>query len=265
MSGNFKYIDDFFQGTMPETERENFLRRIEVEEEFAADVAFYLSTRNALRKKVVETKVYRWEKEFGTESFRKPPMRFIDVVKKRWYLAAAVIVLLVAGVYWLAMPPYTPSGLARRYYAQNLRQIQPSADDNRPQVLQAVDTYNRHHFRKARDMFEAIAEKEQFNNIVIRYAGLANMAIGEYNGAVYWFQNLIDQSSPSYTEGDFLLAMALLSRNEPDDRPRATRLLKKIVAGQQVGHQAAAEWLKATQRYFTEPQDSIPFRPSIAQ
>ena len=63
MPGTMEYIESYFQQTLNSEERAAFEARCERDEEFAKDVAFYITARQAIREELLGQKVNEWKKD----------------------------------------------------------------------------------------------------------------------------------------------------------------------------------------------------------
>jgi tetratricopeptide (TPR) repeat protein len=245
MTDTYQYIDAFFEGTLPESERPAFAQRIETDREFASEVAIYLASRNSARLAATEDKMRYWEKTFGAEGFREAPVSRMDVFRKYWRYAAAACLVVIAGLFWLLQPPPTPAELANTYFEKNLRQLSQTMDGRGDELQTALAAYNKGDFAQTRRLLEPLANSDPKANVdAVKYTGLACLALEDYDCALHWFDELAGQDYLFANPGNFYKAITLLKRNKGDDIATAKALLQEVVESEQVGYREAKEWLK---------------------
>jgi anti-sigma-K factor RskA len=161
MPGTLEYIESYFQQTLSSEERSAFEIRCERDEEFAKDVAFYITARQALREELLGQKVGDWKKEAAVEEEAAP---VISMIKRkttfvRWaaYVAAACVVLAVS--VYLFEARTTPQKLAAAYINNTLSQTMDASHDS---IQLGIAAYNDKEYDKALRLFEGVEQRDPF-------------------------------------------------------------------------------------------------------
>lgn len=235
-----EYIDSYFQQTMDANERETFEKKCEDDEAFAKEVAFYILTRESLREELLQQKQSLWRAKKITDD-----LPFIPTIKKslgnRWvtYLAAACLVLAVS-VYFFETNP-SPKKLADNYIKTNYSNLSLTMDASRDSLQLGIDAYNHKDYDRALRIFKNIQKNDAQNSDAKKYAGITYIQKEEYDSALQQFEALANMKGLFSNPGDFLQAIALMSRNKPGDRDKAKMLLDKVLTEKEEGSEKAAE------------------------
>ena len=243
MPGTMEYIESYFQQTLTNEERAAFEARCEKDEEFAKNVAFYITARQALREELLGQKVGEWKKEDPVPEEAAP---VISMVKRkttfgRWaaYVAAACVVLAIS--VYLFDARTTPKKLATAYINSTLSQTMDASHDS---IQLGIAAYNDQQYDNALQFFEGVEQRDSSNTDAKKYAGLSYLQKQDYDKALQQFDELANIKGLHSNPGDFLKATTLLLRNKQGDKEEAKALLQKVVNEKEEGSKEAAEWLK---------------------
>ena len=103
--------------------------------------------------------------------------------------------------------------------------------------------YNTQDYQLALDIFEHVLRRDSLNSEVEKNLGLTHLAMGDFDEAVRYFENLSARRGLQVNQGKFLHAMALLKRGNAEDLKLAEKLLKEVVNLQLAGYLEAKRWL----------------------
>lgn len=235
MDEQSEYIEAYFEKQLSSPERKLFEERCVQDNAFAKEVAFYISSREAIRQELLEQKKVLWAS--GAVNSRKMTIRI-------WlpYAAAACVILFFA-LYFLYSSS-APERMASKYIQENLSQLSQSMDASPDSLQQGIAAYNNKDFNTALQLFENLYKSHPENNNALKYAGLVYLSIKNYDKAIRMFDELAGKKGLYSNPGLFYKAIALLQRNKGTDEDQAKQLLEKVVSQQSDGSTEAVKWLK---------------------
>lgn len=235
MSEISDYIDDYFTGALSAEEKQVFADRCVSDNDFAQEVAFYLSARATLKAQLQDQK----QQALAATTVPKAKVRRITL-----YLAAAVLtgILALAG-WWIFFSTPSVQQLSSRYIKEHLQQLGTTMHSGSDSLQSGIAAYNNKDYQQAEAIFTALSKQEPGTPDAVKYLGLVYLVTGKYDAAIVQFNRLIQH--PLYANpGPFYKALALLQRNGPGDRQQARELLEEVRSNQLPGNKPADEWLK---------------------
>jgi TolA-binding protein len=243
MNELWNYIDDYFNGLLTTDEKLKFEQRCETDEQFADEVAMYISSRDAMRAELLEQKKNEW-KLLGTTpvvELKKTETKVINM--SRWYMLAAAA--SVIGIIFL-LNPFSKSGeqLVNNYVTKNLEQLSVNMNGSKDSLQLALDFYNKKDYNNALLLFSDIYQKDSLQTDALKFAGLTLFMQGNYDAAIKQFNELAAKQGLFSNPGLFYKALVLLKRNTGTDKEEARKLLQQVTEQQLEGSKQAAEWLK---------------------
>jgi tetratricopeptide (TPR) repeat protein len=252
MPGTVEFIESYFKQTLSSAERAAFEVRCTTDEAFAAEVAFYIAARQALREELLMQKVNAWKTEEDITQAEKAPITaeesapVISMVKKpgiiRWVSYAAAACLILIASMFLFETKSASEKLAANYISAAYGHI-PQSMGNSDSIQIAIQAYNAKNYDSALEYFKDVEARNPENSDVKEYVGLCYLQQKDYDNALKEFEALAAMDLHA-NSGNMLKATTLLLRNERGDKEEAKIILKKVVDEQQVGSEEAAEWLK---------------------
>ena len=243
MTPTLEYIESYFQGELPENEQKAFEQRCEQDTAFAEEVAFYVSSRQAIRQLLLDQKKQTWE----PESVKEEKIPFIPPARKsfiqQWlpYTAAACL-LLVIGTF-IFENNTSPSQLADTYIQNEITYIHPLMGSGDDSLQRAIGDFNNKQYDKALPVFEALASNHPEIVDAIKYAGFVYLLKQDYDKALERFDMLANKQIFS-NPGLFYKAVTLLERNKEADKEKAKELLQQVRDHNLDGKVKAEAWLK---------------------
>ena len=107
MENYLEYIDAYFSGTLSAEEKKQFERRIHEDNQFAKDVAYYLSAKQASREELIKDKK-EWFRQLASQNVTpSQKVRSLQVTKMWVYrLAAAAVVVGIIFLSWSLFVSY---------------------------------------------------------------------------------------------------------------------------------------------------------------
>src|SRR6187402_3075352 len=96
---SLEYIDNYFRGLLTEEEKTAFDRRVRSDPAFAEDLAFYLNAGDLVRAEVLAEKKTRFKALY--DQHRREGTRQIPIRRLWAYGAAAAVLVVVAGLWWI--------------------------------------------------------------------------------------------------------------------------------------------------------------------
>jgi len=236
---SLEYIDNYFRGGRSEEERRQFEKRIQEDQSFAEEVAFYLSAANEARDLEWEVKKARF-REIYEESKLSPTDQKVRKLWP-WLSAAAVVAGLLIGIFMFMVPP-SPRQLANRYVAKEFSLLDVTmgkADD----LQRGINLYNSKKYAEALGHFEKIIRLNDSSYYkAIRYAGICCLRMRQYDKALKYFERL--SAAKAFARPEVLFqALTYLERNKPGDKDKAKALLETIVQEDLEGKEFAQDVL----------------------
>lgn len=238
---NMELIACFFEGTTTEEQKRFFERKILDDSDFANDVAFYISAKEALNQELLEQKKQRFREMYTLEMAEKKrtPLRAF------WhYPAAATVVGIMVFVSWFLMGNQpSVQQLTGKYVEKNFRElhVKMGVEDS---LQLGLKMFNDQKFSEGLIIFRNLMDAHPGDIEIKKYAGITSLRIGDYNKAIYYFSLLEKQPNLFSNPGKFYKAISLLKRNAGGDKTYAEILLREVVDQNLEGKQEAAEWLK---------------------
>jgi tetratricopeptide (TPR) repeat protein len=234
---NLDCIDRYFRGEVTGEESRLFNNRIEEDQQFAEEVAFYIQARAVGQEINAEEK----RKTFKDLNIGNPPAPVRSITRRIVpFMAAATLLLVMLGVYLFR--PESPSDLANRYIASNWKDLSVKMGKMDPEQY-GLQLYNAGKYGQALDQFERALVTDSLNANVLEYAGKAAFQIKELDKALHYFSTLGSlnlQTNP----GPLNQALVYLSRNSAGDLDRAKKLLQQVVNQDLEGKEQARQLLR---------------------
>jgi tetratricopeptide (TPR) repeat protein len=244
MPDTLEYIEAYFKQTLNREERTAFEIRCVNDETFAKDVAFYLTTRQALRETLLEQKNEDWKDKADEEEITP----VIPIVKRPLFqryitYAAAACLLLAVSVYFFEANK-SPQMLASNYVKENYSGLSQHMSGDKDSMTLGIAAYNNKDYDKALLLFQGVEQRDSLNDDAKKYAGLAYLQQKNYDKAIQQFDELANMKNLFSNSGNFLKAVALMERNKPGDKEEAKQLLQKVVTEKEDDSDKAAEWVR---------------------
>jgi tetratricopeptide (TPR) repeat protein len=240
---NLDYIESYFNEELTPEKKSEFEQRIIADPVFAEEIAFYLSSKQAIATVVSEQR--KRFKEVYTTYKQNAQKQQPSLVRKLWpwTAAAAILAGIVFGLnIWLRSP--SSEELADKYVQENFQSL-PVTMGNKEDSLQAgLRLYNANRLEEALNHFENMATKDTSFFEAKKYAGIVSLRLEQYDKAIDYFLQLANYSQLYANPGKFYHALTLMKRNRPGDQQQAKILLEQVVQNDLEGKQFAQSWLK---------------------
>jgi len=243
MEDNLEYIDSYFKGNLHPDQTKQFEQRIANDRNFAEEVTFYLSAKQALKKEII-TEKKRWFKELAEQNSSLSRVRQITPVRKLWVYAAAaaVITCIFFAGYILFIKPVSPSQMAKQYIEKKLQRLDVTMGE-KDSLQNAKWTYNDGQLEVALEKFKRIVQADSSNFDAKIYSGIVYLRLENYDKALEYFQELEKYTSHYANPATFYHALTLMKRNRPGDKLEAKQLLKQVEQNDLEGKKTAKQWL----------------------
>lgn len=143
----YETIDNYFEGRLSAAEQEAFERKLEEDKALADEVAFYLSTKAALKEATLQKRHAEW-----TQTRPIQPLRW------QWTSGIAAAMVLLIAVWYVVVPSnHTLQEYAEVYIEENLTQLNNQMDTTVDSLQTAIDYYNHQKYREALPVFKQLA------------------------------------------------------------------------------------------------------------
>lgn len=240
---NLDYIESYFNEELTPEKKSEFEQRIIADPVFAEEIAFYVSSKQAIAA-VAEEQRERF-KEVYTTYKQNVQKQQPSLLRKLWPWAAAAAI--VAGIIfgltiWLRSPSLKE--LADKYVQENFQTLPVTMGNKEDSLQTGLRLYNEGRMEEALKQFENMVLNDTSIVEAIKYAGIVSLRLGEYDKAVKYFSQLENNTSLYINPGKFYHAITLLKRNRPGDMDTAKQLLQQVVDGNLEGNKDAEKWLK---------------------
>lgn len=247
MEENLEYIDAYFQRMLDMEEIKRFEQRLAEDNDFAEEVAFYLSAKQSLKQEA-EREKKEWFRQLLDQ---QAPVINIDqsrTSKKAWLyrISAAAAVIVVGFFAWSIFfsRSASPEQLADNYINKDLKTLGVKMSADMDSIQRGLTLYNSGQYDSAALIFETISQRDPGNDLAEKYAGIAYLQLGNYEKALQYFRQFEKYtlySNPSL----FYQALTLLKRNLPGDKQAAKELLRKVVNNDLDESKTAKKWLRS--------------------
>lgn len=225
----YEIIDNYFEGRLSAAEQVDFERKLEQDKALADEVAFYLSTKAALKEAALQKRHAEWTKA-----------RPVQPLRWQWASGiAAAIVLLITVWYVITPANLTLQEHAEVYIEENLLQLNTHLDATADSLQTAIDYYNHQKYGKALPIFNRLARA----NPRIRayeYEGLTQLQLKNYDAALVIFERMAADTELLENRGKFYAALTYLKKG---NNSTAQRLLEEVITQDLAGKSEAERWL----------------------
>ena len=240
---NTEYIDDYFNEPQTPEKKLLFNQRIEEEESFAGEVAFYISATAAITNEMTDQKKKRFKEIYQEQKI--VPAKIIPIMSKWRYIAAACVIAAVIIFSWLINGRQISSQqLADKYIDQNFKTLGVTMGSKQDSLQTGLNYLNNGKLKAALLQFEKLTQIDSTNDMAIKYAGIAALKLKEYDKALQQFTRLENATNLYSNPGKFYKAVTLMERNKDGDKQTAKLLLQEVIDGDLEGKKTAIEWLE---------------------
>jgi len=241
---SMEYIDDYFNGLLNEEHKQQFEQRIISDPSFAEEVAFYISSSSMLKEAVDQEKRSRFRElyEQGKKDDRiVRPLRSVGAW--RIYMAAAVLLMVLVGLWWVFIRQTGPQQLADEYIRRELQTQGIRMSIAQDSLQHALSAYNSDDLHGALQQFEAYIRSDTGSFRAKELAGLTCLRLGEYEKALGYFARMEAHPGMYTNPAVFYQALTLMKRNGPGDGQKARQYLQRVVDEDLAEKETAIQWL----------------------
>jgi tetratricopeptide (TPR) repeat protein len=241
---NLEYIEAYFSEELTPEKKREFEQRITADPVFAEEIAFYLSSKQAIAAAAIQQRerfkeVYA-EYKRETHAKKKPAL-----IRKLWpwAAAAAILVAIIFGWnFWFNSP--SSEELADKYVKENFQTLPVTMGNKEDSLQTGLRLYNANRLEEALKRFENLALNDTSFFEAKKYAGIVSLRLKQYDKAIDYFSQLANYSQLYANPGKFYHALTLMKRNRPGDSENAKQLLREVVENDLEEKKVAEEWLK---------------------
>ncbi len=229
MEIELKFIDDYFQKQLPESERIAFEKKIESDAEFAELVAFYINSKAILQEKNLENKYAEWNSQPKAISKKFNPKIVVG-------LAACLLVFFGIWFFNIQNEPQEYSAYATEFIKTDLATLPIKMDAHADSLELGKKYYNEKNYTAAATIFEKIP-----NIAVLEYRGLIALQLGQYEQAENYFKRLATAPDLINNKGKFYLALTLAKKG---DSKSAEAIFNEVLTKNLAGKSIVESWKK---------------------
>jgi|GEM_PF-2216504 len=149
--------------------------------------------------------------------------------KKAWkWVIAAILILLALFITWFFLrPKETPEKLYALYYQSYPLSFGARNLESDQQLAKAGNSYKAGNFSEALPVFEQLLSTNPNDSKLRLAAGICRLELGQYDGALAHFQQLIDANDPLYKQQ--ALWYSALAYLQKSDLVKSKSTLEEIV------------------------------------
>ena len=183
---NLEYIEAYFNEELTPEKKREFEQRIIADPVFAEEIAFYVSSKQAIAA-VADQQRERF-KEVYTTYKQGAQKQQPSLIRKLWPWAAAAAIL--AGIIfgwntWLRTP--SSEELADNYLKENFQTLSVTMGNKEDSLQAGLRLYNANRLEEALNYFENMAAKDTSSFEAKKYAGIVSLRLEQYDKAIGYF------------------------------------------------------------------------------
>ena len=222
-------IDNYFKGLLTDEQKIKFEQRIQSDSAFAEEVAFYVSAGILLKEELEAEKKVRFRELYEQSKTSVSPGK-TTVIRRFGLFAAAAVLLLALGLWWLSARQANPEKLADRYIKEQLQDLPVKMSSAQDSLQKAIGDYNQGRLPEALDQFEQILRRDPGSTFARMYAGIVYLRLTQYDKALSSFQQMEADTALYSNPALFYESLTLMKRKHPDDALTARKLLEQVVS-----------------------------------
>lgn len=221
---SLELIEDYFNGLLTASQKEEFEKRVISDPSFAEELAFYVNARALLKEELAEEKKARFKALYEQN---KPHIVSPKPARKLWIIgiAASILALVVATWLLFGLQP-GPDKLADRYIRDQLKNLPVKMSSVQDSLQKAIALYNKGSFRQS---LAILQQMDPTRAQVKIYAGIVSLRLLDYDKALAYFQQLEHDTALYNNPALFYQSLTLMKRNHPGDSQKARQLLQLVV------------------------------------
>lgn len=244
MTDHLEYIDNYFKKELTPEESGQFEQRITDDPEFAEQVAFYLSTKEALEVQLAADKKERFRAIYNNRIGEAPVVK-MNPIRKLWpYVSAAAVTIALVARFVFFNVAVSPSELADEYIKENFQDLGGTMGTTMDSIEIGKRYFKEGKLDSAQIYFESILLRDSSSFEVTKYAGITCLRKKQYNKAIEYFSRMERAVGKYSNPGMFYHSITLIERNQPGDKEEAKKLLTQVRGNNLTGSDKAKKWLK---------------------
>ncbi len=232
----FELIERYLAKDLSEEELSSFEKRLKTDESFSQEV-----DNQRLTHKATDIYAQLQTKEKVKESFDAVQQSEKYNRQTLLRIAAAILVLIIAGIGFFAPRNYSNQSLADSNFETFPDRITTMGAASDDQIAAAMKAYNEKDFEKAIELFSGLPQNLPQNELISLYTAIAMMETNQFESAKSIFQQLIDAESAQSDVAQWYLALTFLKSNDTEN---AKSLLHQIVTQNGFQSKNASQLLK---------------------
>lgn len=242
MADNLEYIDQYFKKELSPEESGQLEQRIEDDPAFAEEVAFYLSTKEALRAQLAGEKKERFRNIYNN---RETPVVRMNPIRKLWpYVSAAAVTIVLVARFVFFNVAVSPTELAGDYIKENFQDLGGTMGAGMDSIKIGKLYFKEGRLDSAQIYFESLLLRDSSSFEVTKYAGITCLRTKQYDKAIEYFSRMERGVGKYSNPGMFYHSITLIERNQPGDKEEAKKLLTQVRDNNLTGSDKAKKWLK---------------------
>jgi hypothetical protein len=209
-------IEQFLANEMTPAERAAFKKELLTDQDLADELKLSESIDSALvRDDIIELRSKLIAASKANRRHLKPSVPLLHLSTRKWWLAAASILLfaaLGATLYFQTSRNISNDALFSEYYNSENIVDQTRGDEN---IVEAVIKFQQKDFEQASRLFRGILDKDNSNIAVWFYYGIASIETKKFENSISAFNTIIKQNDNLYIEhAEWFLGLCFLKNNQ---------------------------------------------------
>jgi tetratricopeptide (TPR) repeat protein len=248
-------IDAYLEGQLSEEDKIAFEKMLsedselvaEVEEQKVINLGIAMHDLQEVKNELVEInemvgqikkKVKIDYDETETNPEKSAQIISLNSHRKKYFAAAAILVLLIIPIYFLFLQ--TPK--TDRLFSQNFEPypnvITHRGDDVQTDIYKAMGLYDRGQYEDGLQLFEKIRASSNADPRITLYTGICYLAESETDKAILLFQKVIKEGLVFNSEANWYLALSFVKNKQLQE---AIPILENLVANPGGGYSKSAK------------------------
>jgi hypothetical protein len=250
-------IENYLRETLSESEKKEFLNRVEIDVDFKKKFLFEKQLFQSLSEEEWslgnhnQKDVTLYKELFGSEETKDLEKVICNVNNKyqksknnrlKWFLSSAATIAVLITIYTLSIKPTSNTEIYAAYIQKTELPSLIERSDTLNDLAKAQDHFENKAYDKALNIFEIEMSNEKIHDATIYlYTGISQLELNQFREAEKTFNLLIQSDLIDAPKGKWYMALLYIKSNNID---KARQLLTEIVNTSSYNSNQAKELLQ---------------------
>lgn len=238
------YIDKYFNGQLSPEEKVSFEKQCETDQEFAEEIAFYISARAEVKTALYQQKKNEFREQYqqiSSSKLQKPQSGIIRRMAP--YFAAAAACLVIFFCWQFFFNTTSTQHLADGYIEREMLNPGVLMGTSQDSLESGITAMKNKNYDQAESIFKALSNQPAESSESIKNLGTLYLVTGRYNQALEQFERLAGLKNLHANRGILYQAITLMERNNKGDKEKAKSLLEEVIQKDLDGKKEAEIWI----------------------